>query len=388
MKFNYLLLGIAALLLCLYLVNGTVYEGQQNWNDKLGDGKAKKLGEKKKFTLDTEVMRKFGDGCCRHAGWEKGAKNKGRRTIANCLNTCTTNPNCWAVDYKNPIRDKYECTIYTGKEEPQDLHLECDKRTKCFKKVVTGSAVCEVPESCPMPPKEKKPRRSVVDEEEFEDKNVEELKILDSIQKGLTEIVGLQESPSPCAEDPNACRPGALTEDQFYNWLKTEATLTKETCKEPKPSAKCDKTPSPKCPNEKKEEDLKEKLTDEEIQSVLKKRCKEIAEPKIEKEDPPNLKPPEKKEKEEATVEDETVLEKKKPEIIVDENVRSAIKERAKTKDINPAPLNKKDENEQGPWKQVPHDHEKPFDGKNMYRELSTPAFQGNKSKNGLFSSI
>ena len=30
----------------------------------------------------------------------------------------------------------------------------------------------------------------------------------------------------------------------------------------------------------------------------------------------------------------------------------------------------------------------KPFDGKNMYRELSTPAFQGNKSKNGLFSSI
>ena len=120
----------------------------------------------------------------------------------------------------------------------------------------------------------------------------------------------------------------------------------------------------------------------------MKKRSKEIAEPKIEKEDPPNLKAPEKKEKEEATVEDETVLEKKKPEIIVDENVRSAIKERAKTKDINPAPLNEKDENEQGSWTKVPHDHEKPFDGKNMYRELSTPAFQENKSKDGLFSSI
>ena len=74
-------------------------------------------------------------------------------------------------------------------------------------------------------------------------------------------------------------------------------------------------------------------------------------------------------------------MEKKKPEIIIDENVRSAIKERA----IKPAPLNKNLEGG-GQWKQVPHQHNKPFDGKNMYRELSTPAFQENKSK-GYFSS-
>jgi len=374
MKFNYLLLGIAALLLCLYVVNGTVYEGQQN-----KEGKAK-------FTLDSEVMRKFGDGCCRHAGWQKAAKSKGRRTIADCLNTCTTNPNCWAVDYKNPIRDKYQCTIYTGKEEPRDLHLECDKRTKCFKKVVTGSAVCEVPETCPTPPKAKKARNSVINDQVFEDKNEEEIKLLDSIQKGLSEIVGLQEPPSSCADDPNACRPGALTEDQFYNWLKTESTLTKETCKEPSPSAKCEKhTPATRtCPGEKKEEDINEKFTDEEIQSVLKKRCEVIVDPKKEKVEPPNIKTHKKEETQEKTVENETVLEKKKPEIIVDENVRSAIKERSKN--INPAALNKNLE-QGGQWKPVPHQHKKPFDGKNMYRELSTPAFQENKSK-GYFSSF
>ena len=102
----------------------------------------------------------------------------------------------------------------------------------------------------------------------------------------------MQEAPSPCADDPNACRPGALTEDQFYNWLKTEATLTKETCKEPSPSAKCDKEESSKrsCPGEKKEEDINEKFTDEEIQSVLKKRCEVIIDPKKEKVEPPNIK--------------------------------------------------------------------------------------------------
>jgi hypothetical protein len=368
MKFNYILLGIAALLLCLYLANGSTYEGQQNEDD-----------DKIKFTLDTEVMRKFGDGCCRHAGWEKGAKNKGRRTIRDCLKKCENDPNCWAVDYKNPIRDKYQCTIYSGKEEPQDLHLECDKRTKCFKKVVTGSAVCEVPESCPVQPKAKKSRISIIGDEEFEDKNEEQLETLDSIQKGLAEIVGLQQSPSPCADDPNACRPGALTEDQFTNWLKAEETLTKETCKEPEPSAKCN-------PPEKQEENISEKLTNEEIQNVLKERCKVIIDPEENKVDPPNFKDPVRKNLEK-NEEQETVLEKPKPEII-DEDIRSSIKEKVKAPEINPAAFNSGDDEIRGQWKQITHKHEKPKDGKDMYRELSTPAFQRNKSKGGLFSSV
>ena len=38
-----------------------------------------------------------------------------------------------------------------------------------------------------------------------------------------------------------------------------------------------------------------------------------------------------------------------------------------------------------GNWEQVPHQHNKPLDGRNMNRELSTPAFNGEKKYVSMF---
>ena len=78
MKSNYILLGIAILFIGLFLIKGSSREGQVNL---------------KKFKLEGDVMRKFGDGCCRFKGWQGGAKNLGQRTAAECLNLCAKNPN-------------------------------------------------------------------------------------------------------------------------------------------------------------------------------------------------------------------------------------------------------------------------------------------------------
>ena len=414
MNLNYILLGIVGLLFCVYCINGALQEGQQNLKpDESPEDR------KTKFTLETDIMRKFGDGCCRHRGSTEGAKDKGYRTIPECLNLCVNDPNCWAADYKNPKADKYQCTIYQSDEEPADLHVECDKRTQCFKKVITGSAVCTLPQKCPVPPKEEKKLSSVVDSEVFIDKNETELKILNQIQTGLKEILGLAVPPSACEDDPLACRPGALTEDQFAEWLKAESELTKETCEEPEPSAKCNAKPASKCPSDDDPEPPEKTLTESEISNVLQARCeKQIAPNKV---DPPNLKeekkPTEEKEEEE-TVEEEK-LSPKSPSIIVDKpNVPehkhhnkfgpvkypssnsgasgvsgasgtsgggsgtisgavSAEKSSAASPSTGGA--------SEGNWEKVPHSHNKPLDGQNMYRELSTPAFEGKKKYVSLF---
>ena len=67
MDLNYILLGIVGLLFCVYCLNFSSREGQENWNEKLGTS-TKALDKKTNFTLDTDVMRKFGDGCCRFQG--------------------------------------------------------------------------------------------------------------------------------------------------------------------------------------------------------------------------------------------------------------------------------------------------------------------------------
>ena len=102
---NYILFGII-IILCLYLVNTTA-EGVKNMPK-------------------SSIMTKFGDGCCRYDGWEKNVKDKGYRTIPECMNLCSTDDNCWAIDYKNPKGNKYKCSLYTGEFKPNDLHLECD----------------------------------------------------------------------------------------------------------------------------------------------------------------------------------------------------------------------------------------------------------------------
>ena len=404
MNFNYILLGIVGLIFCLYCVNGCLREGQQNLkpDDSPEDRKSK-------FTLETDIMRKFGDGCCRHRGSTEGAKDKGLRTIPECLNLCVTDPNCWAADYKNPRGDKYQCTTYSGDEEPADLHVECDKRTQCFKKVITGSAVCTVPQKCPVPPKEEKKLSSVVDTEEYEDKNEAELKILDQIQKGLKEIVGLAVPPSACEDDPLACRPGALTEDQFAQWLKAEAELTKETCDEPDPSDKCGAKPAERCPKDDDPEPPEKTLTENEISNVLQSRCEKQIAPKLV--DPPNIKsnkptaaPP----KEEETVEQEK-LAPKSPEIVVDKPLiaphgndrhrqnsapisgkfnadgTSSSSGRVSGSGVSPGTGSSTDGASDGNWEQVPHQHNKPLDGRNMNRELSTPAFKGEKKYVSMF---
>ena len=405
MNVNYILLGILGLIFCLYCVNGCFREGQQNLkpDDSPEDRKSK-------FTLETDIMRKFGDGCCRHRGSTEGAKDKGLRTIPECLNLCVTDPNCWAADYKNPRGDKYQCTTYTGDEEPADLHVECDKRTQCFKKVITGSAVCTVPQKCPVPPKEEKKLSAVVDTEEYEDKNEAELKILDQIQKGLKEIVGLAVPPSACEDDPLACRPGALTEDQFAEWLKAEAELTKETCEEPDPSDKCGAKPAARCPKDDDPEPPEKTLTESEISNVLKSRCEKQIAPKLV--DPPNLNPNKPaaspKEKDEEKTEQEK-LPPKSPEIVVDKPSvpphydDSHLGPKASPKSTSQsAPISGKfkvdgTSNESGAsgggsssasdgnWEQVPHQHNKPLDGRNMNRELSTPAFNGEKKYVSMF---
>ena len=399
MNVNYILLGILGLIFCLYCVNGCLREGQQNLkpDDSPEDRKSK-------FTLETDIMRKFGDGCCRHRGSTEGAKDKGLRTIPECLNLCVTDPNCWAADYKNPRGDKYQCTTYTGDEEPADLHVECDKRTQCFKKVITGSAVCTVPQKCPVPPKEEKKLSAVVDTEEYEDKNEAELKILDQIQKGLKEIVGLAVPPSACEDDPLACRPGALTEDQFAEWLKAEAELTKETCEEPDPSDKCGAKPGPRCPKDDDPEPPEKTLTESEISNVLKSRCEKQIAPKMV--DPPNLKPNKPsaspKEKDEEKTEQEK-LAPKSPEIVVDKP-KSSPGEVAKhgddrhskgtisgkfkvdgTSNESGASGAGSSSASDGNWEKVPHQHNKPLDGRNMNRELSTPAFNGEKKYVSMF---
>ena len=67
MNLNYILLGIVGLLFCVYCINGALQEGQQNLKpDESPEDR------KTKFTLETDIMRKFGDGCCRHRGSTEG----------------------------------------------------------------------------------------------------------------------------------------------------------------------------------------------------------------------------------------------------------------------------------------------------------------------------
>jgi len=351
MKFNYILLGIVILFIGLSLIKGSSREGQVDF---------------KKFKLEGDVMRKLGDGCCRFKNWKEGAKNLGQRTAAECLNLCTKNPKCWAADYNNPVRDKYTCYNFEANKEPQDLHLECDKKTKCFKKVLTGSAICEVPEACPMP-KKIKPRKEMVANEEFEDQNIHELEMLDQIKKGLREIVGLQKPPNPCADDPNACRPGALTEDQFADFLKTQANLAKQTCGEAAPADKCKISA--------KEDDPSKKLTEEEIQNVLKNRCKVIA--KENEVDPPNLKKCKYPFK---NCTPSGCVNGKCPKKGADCNYKCAstcccFDNQCKKKTPKQPPKLPPKPAPQGVWEVVPHKHSGPADGVEMYRELSTPAF-------------
>ena len=61
-----------------------------------------------------------------------------------------------------------------------------------------------------------------------------------------------------------ACRPGALTEDQFAEWLKAESELTKETCDEPDPSDKCGAKPAGPCPKDDDPEPPEKTLTENE----------------------------------------------------------------------------------------------------------------------------
>ena len=393
MDLNYILLGIIGLLFCAYCLNFNSREGQENWNEKFGTS-TKELDKKTKFTLDTDVMRKFGDGCCRFRGSVDGMKDRGYRTIPDCLNVCVNDPNCWAVDYKNPRGDKYSCTTYTGEEEPSDLHVECDKRTQCFKKVITGSAVCTVPQKCPLPPKEQKKLSAVVDSEEFEDKNEKELEILDQIQKGLKEIVGLAVPPSACEDDPLACRPGALTEDQFAEWLKAEAELTKETCEEPEPSSKCDvKKTSDDSPEK--------KFTEKEISDVLHARCeKQIS---IEKKDPPNYPSKDLQSYPSKDPPKNSQIEHKHPGLgppsqpqaqqqaqpQAQPQAQQQVQQQAQQQAQPQAQQQAQPQVQQqaqpqassasdGNWVLVPKNNNKPLNGKNMHRELSSPAFSKN----------
>ena len=264
---NCILLGISLILLFSYLLKSVNREGSTKF---------------KRFSLDTDVMRKLGDGCCRFDGWRRGFRNQGYRTVQNCLQTCAADPKCWAAGYNSPYRGKWKCFHYRKNQEPKDLHLECDYRWKCSKKVVSGSAVCSFPndeKNCPSLAKIRpKPRTKSLTTggEIFTDQNKLEVSMIDQIKGGLKEIITNAKPPPVCGDNPNACRPGALTEDQFYDFLKTATELQSKTCDEPEPNDKCVAEPAPLCPGTevKKKLDVLKKFTGSEIQTVLDRKCK------------------------------------------------------------------------------------------------------------------
>ena len=264
---NCILLGISLILLFSYLFKSVNREGSKF----------------KRFSLDTDVMRKLGDGCCRFDGWRKGFRNYGYMTIPQCMQKCSSDPKCWAAGYNSPHRGKWKCFHYRKDNEPKDLHLECDYRWKCSKKVISGSAVCSFPDdekNCPSLSKIRpRPRTKSVTTgaQIFTDQNKTEVAMIEQIKGGLSEIITGAKPPSVCENnDPNACRPGALTEDQFYDFLKTATELQSKTCDEPEPNDKCIAEPAPLCPGTevKKKLDILKKFTGSEIQTVLDRKCK------------------------------------------------------------------------------------------------------------------
>ena len=168
----------------------------------------------------TNIMTKVGDGCCRYDGWSDTVKDKGYRSIPECLDLCSSDSNCWAADYKEPKDGKYKCMIYSSIKEPENLHVECDKTIQCYKKEAIP-ILKSTDEKCPTL-KKQTDLIHVVEDEIFVDKSEDQIAILDQIEKGLKELVGLHKRPNPCSDDPNACRPGALNEDEFIDFLKTE----------------------------------------------------------------------------------------------------------------------------------------------------------------------
>ena len=233
------------------------------------------------------------------------------------------------------------------------MHVECSKKDQCYKKNSGLAPVKNNNNGCPNI-ENAKPIVNTVHDEVFIDKNKRELTILDEIERALREIVGLQSPPNSCANAENSCRPGALTEDQFADFLKTQFELTKKTCHEPNADDKCKvhkkkKKKKKTCPGDEEEKDPEDKLTEEEIQNVLKKRCQVIAKP--DEVDPPKLK-----------ISKQNQQEGKLP------NVQQL--------PITP-PKFVQDPPSQGIWQVIPHKHSqsRPLDGSRMYRELSTPAF-------------
>ena len=99
---NCILLGISLILLFSYLLKSVNREGSTKF---------------KRFSLDTDVMRKLGDGCCRFDGWRKGFRNQGYRTVQNCLQTCAADPKCWAAGYNSPYRGKWKCFHYRKNQD-------------------------------------------------------------------------------------------------------------------------------------------------------------------------------------------------------------------------------------------------------------------------------
>ena len=256
------------------------------------------------------IMTKVGDGCCRYDGWKDNVKDKGYRSIPECLDLCSSDSNCWAADYKEPKHGKYKCMIYSSIKEPDNLHIECDKKTKCYKKEVIPLLKSE-DEKCPTGPKKQTDLIHVVEDEVFVDKNEQQITIMDQIEKGLKELVGLQKRSDSCADDPNACRPGTLNEDQFVEFLKTENKLIKRTCNESEIDDSCKKS--------------------DKVQNLLKKHCQDIVKQKPKASPPKPLK-----------------VKTPPPSVKTIENLKP-----------------------EGKWKNIKPPLKKPKDGAKMFREIT-----------------
>ena len=314
-------------------------------------------------------MQKIGNGCCKYKNSKNKKKDYGSQSLDKCLDLCSKNPACWAIDSTHDNK----CSIYIGDDEIKNIELNSKcKKTECWKKTwAAGPQIDSDREVCPFSvPKEEASRGILVQDEIIEDINKDERSVLEKIKQNLKEIIKVESAPTQCDEDEYSCRPGSLTSSELTNWLKAEQEIGQETCDEPDANEKCTINFSKNNPLESSPltNHIARKL-ESQISEMYPKLSKERIKRKVQE-----MLPTKNKLNEFNHIHKQTINHN---HATLKEKSKLPLCRQPEVKKDNI--LSSKNDLSQNIWRGLPKHAHKPLDGKNMYNEITTPAFSNVK---------